>query len=56
MSRDLIYLIDDIFWNLSFKNKTQAEKVIVNMHIIPIIYIYTLYRLYQLLELDRPRA
>ncbi len=53
LSRDLIYLIDDVFWNLSFKNETQAEKVIVNMHIIPIIHIYTLYLLNLLLELDR---
>ncbi len=52
LSRDLIYLIDYVFWNLSFKNETQAEKVILNMHVIPILYIYTLYWLNLLLELD----
>jgi hypothetical protein len=39
LSIDLIHLIDDIFWNLTFNNKTQAEKVIVIMHIIYLISI-----------------
>jgi hypothetical protein len=39
LSRDLIHLIDDIFWDLRFKNETQAKKVIVIIHIISIIPI-----------------
>ncbi len=39
INKSLIHLIDDIFWNLGFKNETQAEKVIVIICIILIIYI-----------------
>ena len=39
LSRDLIHLIDDIFWDLRFKNETQTKKVIVIIHIISIIPI-----------------
>jgi hypothetical protein len=34
ISKSLIHLINDIFWNLGFKNETQAEKVIVIIRII----------------------
>ncbi len=35
LSRDLVHLIDNNFWNLGFKNdETQAEKVIVIIQII----------------------
>jgi hypothetical protein len=36
----MIYLIDEIFWNLGFKNERQAEKVIIL--IILIIYVFFL--------------
>jgi hypothetical protein len=39
INKSLIRLIDDIFWNLGFKNETQAEKVIVIIHSILIIHI-----------------
>ncbi len=39
INKSLIHLIDDIFWNLGFKNETQAEKVIVIICIILIAYI-----------------
>jgi hypothetical protein len=43
LSRDLIHLINDIFWDLQrflrFKNETQAKKEIVIIHIIQIISI-----------------
>ncbi len=39
LSRNLIHLIDDIFWDLRFKNETRAEKVIVIIHIIHMISI-----------------
>ena len=42
INKSLIHLIDDIFWNLGFKNETQAEKVIVIIRIIPIIYIISI--------------
>jgi hypothetical protein len=41
--KNMIYLIDEIFWNLGFKNKTQAEKVI--KCIILIIHIISLTRI-----------
>ncbi len=42
-SKNMIYLIDEISWNLGFKNKTQAEKVIIR--IILIIYVFSLKRI-----------
>ncbi len=39
----MIYLIDKIFWNLGFKNETQAEKVII--WIIRIIDVILLIRI-----------
>ncbi len=39
IDKSLIHLIDDIFWNVGFKNETQAEKVIVIILIILIAYI-----------------
>ncbi len=39
----MIYLIDEIFWNLGFKNETQAEKVII--HIILVVYVISLKRI-----------
>ncbi len=29
IKKALFHLIDDIFWNLGFKNETQADKVII---------------------------
>jgi hypothetical protein len=41
-NKNMIYLIDEIFWNLGLKNETQVEKVII--YIILIIHvIYTNY-------------
>ena len=54
INKSLFHLIDDIFWNLGFKNETQADKVIVIICIIPLISIihllllHVLYLLYQL--------
>ena len=39
-NKNMIYLIDEIFWNLGFKNETQAEKVVI--HIILLIYVILL--------------
>ncbi len=36
-NKNMIYLIDENFWNLGFKNETQAEKVIIC--IIRVIYV-----------------
>ncbi len=44
INKNMIHLIDNIFWNSGFKNETQAERVIVIIHIIPIIYIILLIR------------
>ncbi len=39
----MIYLIDENFWNLGFKNETQADKVIKCS--IRIIYVISLIRI-----------
>ena len=39
INKKFIHLTNNIFWNMGFKNETQAEKVIVIIRIIPIIYI-----------------
>jgi hypothetical protein len=39
INKSLIHLIDDVFWNLGFKNEIQAEKVIVIIRIILITYM-----------------
>ena len=36
LNKNIVHLIDDIFWNMGFKTETQADKV---MPIIRIIYI-----------------
>ncbi len=42
INKELFHLIDDIFWNLGFKNETQAEKVINIIHITHIMHIISL--------------
>ncbi len=42
-NKNMIYLIDEIYWNLCFKNDTQAKKVIIR--IILIIYVILLKRI-----------
>ncbi len=39
LNKNIVHLIDDIFWNMGFKTETHADKV---MHIIPIISIISL--------------
>jgi hypothetical protein len=57
INKGLFHMIDDIFWNLGFKNETQADKVMMMIHImciirlmciIPLIHIFVLYVLYWL--------
>ena len=58
LNKNLVHVIDDIFWNMGFKTATQADKV---MHIIPIIAIITMisiismYKLHQLYVLVQVR-
>ena len=33
LNKNIVPLIDDIFWNMGFKTETQASKI---MHVIPI--------------------
>ncbi len=49
----MIHLIYDIFWNSGFKNEpeTQAEKVIVIIHIILITNIILLIRIILILSI-----
>ena len=39
LNKNIVHLIDDIFWNMGFKTETQADKV---MHIIPIARILSI--------------
>ena len=39
LNKNIVHLIDDIFWNMGFKTETQADKV---MHIIPIARIMSI--------------
>ena len=39
LNKNIVHLIDDIFWNMGFKTETQADKV---MHIIPIARIISI--------------
>ena len=39
LNKNIVHLIDDIFWNMGFRTETQADKV---MHIIPIARIISI--------------
>ena len=42
LNKNIVHLIDDIFWNMGFKTETQAEKVILIIRFIAFITIITL--------------
>ena len=37
--KNIVHLVDDMFWNMGFKTEKQTEQVISIIHIISIIYI-----------------
>ena len=39
LNKNIVHLMDEIFWNLGFKHETHAETVILIIHIISIILI-----------------
>jgi hypothetical protein len=46
LNKNIVHLIDDIFWNMGFKTETQADKVIIPIiRIIAIIYIIRIIRI-----------
>ncbi len=48
LNKNIVHLIDDMFWYMGFKTESQAEKVILIIHfitIIPLITIITLIRI-----------
>ena len=45
INKGLFHLIDDIFWNLGFKNETHADKVTMLIRIICIICIICIIRI-----------
>ena len=45
LNKNIVHLIDDMFWNMGFKTETQAEKVISIMYIISIMAIILLIRI-----------
>jgi hypothetical protein len=55
VNKNIVHLVDDIFWNMGFKTETQAEKVIPEIIIILcimfIIVIMTIYSLCTLFAL-----
>ena len=46
LNKNIVHLVDDMFWNMGFKTEKQTEQVISIIHIISIIYIKELYVLY----------
>ncbi len=42
LNKNIVHLIDEIFWNQGFKHETQAEMVIPIVRIISTIPIYTM--------------
>lgn len=53
LNKNIVHLIDDIFWHLGFKTETQAEKVIIIIHIILFISLMTLMTLVTLILIIR---
>ncbi len=39
LNKNIVHLIDDIFWNMGFKTETQAEKVIICINFIMLIML-----------------
>ena len=39
LNKNIVHLIDDIFWNMGFKTETQADKVMLIISIIRILSI-----------------
>ena len=39
LNKNIVHLVDDMFWNMGFKTKKQTELVISIIHIISIILI-----------------
>ena len=50
LNKNIVHLIDDIFWNMGFKTETQADKV---MHIISIISIISIMRIICIISIIR---
>ena len=48
MNKNIVHLIDDIFWNMGFKTETQADKV---MPIIRVIFIISIISLIQIIRI-----
>ena len=42
LNKNIVHLIDDIFWHMGFKTETQAEKVILIIHFLAFETIITL--------------
>ena len=51
LNKNIVHLIDDIFWHLGFKTETQAEKVCtlyILLHLWHLLHLLHLYSLYEL--------
>ena len=53
LNKNIVHLIDDIFWNMGFKTETQADKVMNVMHIIPIIRIMSIIHIIRIMSIIR---
>ena len=49
LNKNIVHLIDDIFWNMGFKTETQADKV---MSIISIKCIISLMRIIPIISIQ----
>ncbi len=49
LNKNIVHLIDDMFWSMRFKTESQAEKVILIIHFITIITLISVITLKQII-------
>ena len=51
LNKNIVHLIDDIFWNMGFKTETQADKVMLIISIKRIISIICIIQIVSLIRI-----
>ncbi len=51
LNKNIVHLIDDMFWYMGFKTESQAEKVILIIHFILIITLITIITLIRIISI-----
>jgi hypothetical protein len=47
LNKNIVHLIDDMFWFIVFKTESQAENATLTIHFITIITLITIYFVYE---------